>query len=81
MTESKTADNTGFASGELPPFRASRGRQCKLGAFPQKQDKLCFYLSSVLVDSFPDELGQVVLLCLSDAVRNGNPPERKARNR
>jgi len=41
--------NTGFASG---------GVTCKLGA-------LCFYLSSVLVDSF--------------VLRN--PPERKARNR
>ncbi len=43
------AANTGFASG---------GVTCKLGA-------LCFYSSSVLVDS-------VVLR---------NPPERKARNR
>jgi len=41
--------NTGFASG---------GVTCKLGA-------LCFYSSSVLVDSF--------------VLRN--PPERKARNR
>jgi hypothetical protein len=41
--------NTGFASG---------GVTCKLGA-------LCFYLSSVLVDSF--------------VLRN--PPERKARKR
>jgi hypothetical protein len=47
--KSKTAANTGFASG---------GVTCKLEA-------LCFYLSSVLVDSF-------VLL---------NPPERKARKR
>ena len=45
----KTAANTGFASG---------GVTCKLGA-------LCFYSSSVLVDSF--------------VLRN--PPERKARNR
>ena len=45
----KTAYNTGFASG---------GVTCKLEA-------LCFYSSSVLVDSF-------VL---------PNPPERKARNR
>jgi hypothetical protein len=44
-----TGANTGFASG---------GVTCKLGA-------LCFYLSSVLVDSF--------------VLRN--PPERKARNR
>ena len=44
-----TAGNTGFASG---------GVTCKLGA-------LCFYSSSVLVDSF--------------VLRN--PPERKARNR
>ncbi|MDP2162425.1 MAG: hypothetical protein Q8K02_18235 [Flavobacterium sp.] len=41
--------NTGFASG---------GVMCKLGA-------LCFYSSSVLVDSFVLQ----------------NPPERKARNR
>jgi hypothetical protein len=45
----KTAGNTGFASG---------GVMCKLGA-------LCFYSSSVQVDSF--------------AIRN--PPERKARKR
>ena len=45
----KATHNTGFASG---------GLTCKLGA-------LCFYLSSVLVDSF--------------VLRN--PPERKARNR
>lgn len=45
----KTTDNTGFALG---------GVTCKLGA-------LCFYSSSVLVDSF--------------VLRN--PPERKARNR
>jgi len=45
----KTTANTGFASG---------GVTCKLGA-------LCFYSSSVQVDSF-------VLL---------NPPERKARKR
>ena len=45
----KTAYNTGFASG---------GVTCKLGA-------LCFYSSSVLVDSF--------------VLRN--PPERKARKR
>ena len=45
----KTPYNTGFASG---------GVTCKLGA-------LCFYLSSVLVDSF--------------VLRN--PPERKARKR
>ena len=45
----KTSANTGFASG---------GVTCKLGA-------LCFYSSSVLVDSF--ELR--------------NPPERKARKR
>jgi len=44
-----TGYNTGFASG---------GVTCKLGA-------LCFYSSSVLVDSF--------------VLRN--PPERKARNR
>jgi len=44
-----TATNTGFASG---------GVTCKLGA-------LCFYSSSVQVDSF--------------VLRN--PPERKARNR
>jgi len=49
MTTKKTAYNTGFASG---------GVTCKLGA-------LCFYSSSVLVDSF--------------VLRN--PPERKARNR
>jgi hypothetical protein len=48
-TNRKTATNTGFASG---------GVTCKLGA-------LCFYLSSVLVDSF--------------VLRN--PPERKARKR
>ncbi len=47
--ERKTAYNTGFASG---------GVTCKLGT-------LCFYLSSVLVDSF--------------VLRN--PPERKARKR
>ncbi|MFA7650663.1 MAG: hypothetical protein WCY06_10085 [Flavobacteriaceae bacterium] len=47
--ERNTAYNTGFASG---------GVTCKLGA-------LCFYLSSVLVDSF--------------VLRN--PPERKARKR
>jgi hypothetical protein len=45
----KTPYNTGFASG---------GVTCKLGA-------LCFYSSSVLVDSF--------------VLRN--PPERKARKR
>ncbi len=45
----KTGANTGFASG---------GVTCKLGA-------LCFYSSSVLVDSF--------------VLRN--PPERKARKR
>ena len=44
-----TGYNMGFASG---------GQTCKLGA-------LCFYSSSVLVDSF--------------VLRN--PPERKARNR
>jgi hypothetical protein len=50
MTENrKTAYNTGFASGEV---------KCKLGT-------LCFYSSSVLVDSF-------MLL---------NLPERNARNR
>ena len=50
MTETRnTAGNTGFASG---------GVTCKLGA-------LCFYSSSVLVDSF--------------VLRN--PPERKARKR
>jgi len=51
MTEKQrnTAANTGFASGGVP---------CKLGA-------LCFYSSSVLVDSF--------------VLRN--PPERKARKR
>jgi len=49
MTTKKTAYNTGFASG---------GVTCKLGA-------LCFYSSSVLVDSF--------------VLRN--PPERKARKR
>ena len=48
-TDTKPADNTGFASG---------GVTCKLGA-------LCFYSSSVLVDSF--------------VLRN--PPERKARKR
>ncbi|RYF19521.1 MAG: hypothetical protein EOO42_14215 [Flavobacteriales bacterium] len=48
-TERKTPYNTGFASG---------GLTCKLGA-------LCFYLSSVLADSF--------------VLRS--PPERKARNR
>lgn len=47
--EKRAATNTGFASG---------GVTCKLGA-------LCFYLSSVLVDSF--------------VLRN--PPERKARKR
>ena len=47
--ERKTADNTGFASG---------GVTCKFEA-------LCFYSSSVLVDSF--------------VLRN--PPERKARKR
>lgn len=47
--ERNTAYNTGFASC---------GVKCKLGA-------LCFYSSSVLVDSF--------------VLRN--PPERKARNR
>jgi hypothetical protein len=45
----KTAANTGFASG---------GVTCKHGA-------LCFYSSSVLVDSFVLQ----------------NPPERKARER
>ena len=45
----KTAANTGFASG---------GVTCKLAA-------LCFYSSSVQVDSFVLQ----------------NPPERKARNR
>jgi hypothetical protein len=49
MDEIKTATNTAFASG---------GLKCKLGA-------LCFYSSSVLVDSF--------------VLRN--PPERKARKR
>ena len=49
MTERKAAYNTGFASG---------GVTCKLGA-------LCFYSSSVQVDSF--------------VLRN--PPERKARKR
>ena len=50
LTENRnTTANTGFASG---------GVTCKLGA-------LCFYSSSVLVDSF--------------VLRN--PPERKARNR
>jgi len=49
MRERKAAHNTGFASG---------GVTCKLGA-------LCFYSSSVLVDSF--------------VLRN--PPERKARKR
>ena len=48
-TDRNTAGNTGFASG---------GLKCKLGA-------LCFYSSSVLVDSF--------------VLRN--PPERKARKR
>ena len=48
-TERKTPYNTGFASG---------GLTCKLGA-------LCFYSSSVIIDSF--------------VLRN--PPERKARNR
>jgi hypothetical protein len=48
-TDRTPAGNTGFASG---------GVTCKLGA-------LCFYSSSVLVDSF--------------VLRN--PPERKARNR
>ena len=49
-TETRSpAHNTGFASG---------GLTCKLGA-------LCFYLSSVLADSF--------------VLRN--PPERKARKR
>jgi hypothetical protein len=47
----------GFASG---------GVSCKLEA-------LCFYSSSVLVDSF-------LLPCLP-AGRQGNPPERKARKR
>ncbi len=47
--ERKTAGNTGFASG---------GVTCKLGV-------LCFYSSSVLVDSFVLQ----------------NPPERKARKR
>jgi len=47
--KTKTPYNTGFASG---------GLTCKLGA-------LCFYSSSVLVDSF--------------VLRN--PPERKARKR
>ena len=47
-TDRRTAANTGFASG---------GVTCKLGA-------LCFYSSSVLVDSF--------------VLRN--PPERKAPN-
>ena len=49
MTNEKTPYNTGFASG---------GVTCKLGA-------LCFYSSSVQVDSF--------------VLRN--PPERKARKR
>ena len=49
ITEKMPAANTGFASG---------GVTCKLGA-------LCFYSSSVLVDSF--------------VLRN--PPERKARKR
>ncbi len=49
VTTRKTAYNTGFASG---------GLTCKLRA-------LCFYSSSVLVDSF--------------VLRN--PPERKARKR
>jgi len=49
MTKRRAAANTGFASG---------GVTCKIGA-------LCFYSSSVLVDSF--------------VLRN--PPERKARNR
>jgi hypothetical protein len=48
-TKEARTANTGFASG---------GLTCKLGA-------LCFYSSSVLVDSF--------------VLRN--PPERKARNR
>ena len=49
MVDKTLAHNTGFASG---------GVTCKLGA-------LCFYSSSVMVDSF--------------VLRN--PPERKARNR
>jgi hypothetical protein len=49
MTEKSTGYNTGFASG---------GLTCKLGA-------LCFYSSSVLIDSF--------------VLRN--PPERKALKR
>ena len=49
MTEKTQAGNTGFASG---------GVTFKFGA-------LCFYSSSVLVDSFEPR----------------NPPERKARNR
>ena len=49
LEDKKTAGNTGFASG---------GVMCKLGA-------LCFYLSSMQVDSF--------------VLRN--LPERKARNR
>jgi hypothetical protein len=49
MLTKTPADNTGFASG---------GVTCKLGA-------LCFYSSSVQVDSF--------------VLRN--PPERQARNR
>lgn len=40
-----TIANTGFASGGVTPFRASRGRLCKFGA-------LCFYSSSAWVDSF-----------------------------
>jgi hypothetical protein len=52
----KTAANTGFASGGVIPMlpKVDRDRLCKLGA-------LCFYSSSVLVDSF--------------VLRN--PPERK----
>ncbi|SFF57802.1 hypothetical protein SAMN04488541_10658 [Thermoflexibacter ruber] len=49
MTKESTGYNTGFASG---------GVTCKLGT-------LCFYSSSMLVDSF--------------VLRN--PPERKARKR
>lgn len=33
VTDNRAAGNTGFASGGVTPFRASRGRLCKLGAY------------------------------------------------
>ncbi|MDD4374630.1 MAG: hypothetical protein PHG67_11985 [Bacteroidales bacterium] len=42
-TDRRAADNAGFASGAVIPFRSSRDKLCKPGA-------LCFYSSVVQVD-------------------------------